>query len=119
MSDSLTNRLRDCIRICWECRTHCHETLFTYCLPKGGDHAAADHVRTMTDCIAICQLAADFMTRHSPLHASVCAACADICEACAQACDRLEDHKMKHCADICRQCADACRDMGGRRRQAA
>jgi len=106
--DPMTN----CIQLCWECRATCQATLYQYCLVTGGEHIAPEHVKAMTDCIEICQISADFMTRGSHLHMVVCAACAAICEACATSCDHLGDETMTDCADLCRRCAMACDDMG-------
>lgn len=105
-------RLKECIQICWDCRTECLESLYDHCLPTGGKHAETEHVKLMADCIQACQTAADFMLRNSRLHTSECAACADVCEACADSCERLGDAKMKRCAEICRRCAQSCREMG-------
>jgi hypothetical protein len=85
--------------------------LYNYCLEQGGHHVEQAHVRLMTDCIQICQAAADFMTRGSLLHAAACAACAEVCDACAESCDMMEDDEMKACATVCRECADSCRKM--------
>lgn len=104
--------MEDCITQCWECRHECQTALYTHCLEEGGVHLGTDHVKLMTDCIQICQTAADFMTRNSPMHAAICRACADICDACALSCDRIED--METCADACRACSEACHDMAAR-----
>ena len=112
MHNAQNNDVKDCVILCWTCRTECHETLFLHCLPTGGEHANAEHVKIMTDCIQICQAAADYMTRGSIMHAEVCVACADVCEACAESCESLGGEEMKRCADICRRCAQKCRDMG-------
>lgn len=100
-----------CIKKCWECRHECQKTLFEHCLVVGGAHAQQDHVKFMVDCIEMCQLAADFMTRESELHQSICAACAEVCEACAESCEQIGNDEMLHCADICRACAQSCREM--------
>ncbi len=113
-----SQHVKDCIELCWKCRHECQDTLFNHCLEEGGDHVEPEHVRLMSDCIQICQASADSMTRNSPFHAAICAACADICEACAKSCDAIGGEKMKACADICRACAKSCRDMG-RMKQAA
>jgi hypothetical protein len=105
------NMNQDCITNCSECRDECQKQLFTVCLKEGGKHASPEHVKIMTDCIQACQTAADFMTRESSLHASICAACADVCEACAKSCDAIGDEHMKRCAEICRSCAQSCREM--------
>lgn len=112
------NGLEDCIDACWQARHQCQKTLFEHCLKMGGAHKAAAHVELMVSCIQICQTAADFMTRSSPLHTSVCAACANVCEACADSCEAITNDKgetdpeMQRCADLCRVCANACRTMG-------
>ncbi len=104
--------LKSCIELCWTCRNECNETLFNHCLEEGGKHVAPEHVRLMSDCIQICQTAADFMTRQSPMHEATCAACADICEACAKSCEAIGGEQMKRCADVCRKCSKSCRDVG-------
>jgi hypothetical protein len=111
------NGLEDCIQSCWATRHMCQKTLFEHCLQKGGDHVAPTHVELMISCIEICQTAADFMTRSSALHTSVCAACANVCEACADSCETIMcDDKpcpeMQRCADACRATALSCRTMG-------
>jgi hypothetical protein len=66
----------------------------------------------MIDCIEMCQTAADFMTRGSELHQSVCLVCADICEACAASCKGVGGKEMDACAEACLRCAQTCREMG-------
>jgi hypothetical protein len=112
------SQLMECVQLCWECRNECQKTLYDYCLEEGGEHADPDHVKLMADCIEICQVAADFMVRNSPLYPSVCNACADICEACAESCEELDDKEMEELAEICSQCAESCRDMGQQRKAA-
>ena len=107
----LSNEIQDCINTCWECRTHCQKTLFHHCLEKGEEHVSSDHVKLMTDCLAMCQIAADFMTRESTNIGTVCAACADVCHACADSCEAIDDKEMQHCASMCRDCAEKCDDM--------
>lgn len=106
------DEMQGCIENCWNCRHACQTTLFNHCLEVGGTHVAPEHVKLMTDCIQICQLAADAMVRQSPQYADICAACAKICEACAESCEALDTPEMKHCAETCRQCADICGGMG-------
>lgn len=111
--------LEDCIRMCRQCHDECQDTLFNYCLPQGGDHLAGAHVRLMTDCVQICAVSADFMSRRSPMHTTVCEACARICDACADSCEQIGGQAMRHCAEVCRRCAKSCRDMSGTARRAA
>jgi hypothetical protein len=103
--------MRDCIQQCWDCRDTCQSTLYNYCLKQGGHHVEQAHVRLMADCIQTCQTAADFMTRGSELHATICSACAEVCDACAESCEAMDDEIMGPCARACRDCADSCRRM--------
>jgi len=109
----------ECIQLCWTCRDTCQKVFFHHCLEEGGEHVEQDHVKMMTDCIDICQIAADFMVRGSDHHQQICATCAEICEDCAKSCERIGGAKMQECADICRRCADKCREMGRSQRRAA
>ena len=104
-------QMQNCITQCWQCRHICQETLFNHCLIEGGSHLEANHVKLMTDCIQICQTAADFMTRNSEMHKAICEACAKICEACAKSCEEIDDETMEKCAMICRKCAKTCYEM--------
>ena len=103
--------MQECIKNCWDCRNECQKTLFTHCLSMGGEHVKEEHVKLMSDCIQICQIAADFMTRHSSFHKNICDVCAKICNACAESCAGLKGDEMQQCADICRRCAESCRNM--------
>ena len=109
--------MEECIRLCWDARHIVQKTLIEHCLPKGGRHVGQAHVQSMLDCMDMCQAAADFMTRGSPLHTSVCAAAANVADACADSCEALHpkdtspDSTMQRCADACRACAIACRSM--------
>jgi len=111
------NTMEACIRLCWAARTACQRTLAEHCLPLGGKHVAPAHVITMQDCIELTQVAADFMTRSSPLHTAVCSAAAIVADACADSCEALQPHdaspdgELQRCADACRACAIACREM--------
>ena len=110
MAQHQTAEMRACIDACQSCHDICIETL-QHCLTTGGKHAAPDHIRTLMDCVRICETSADFMLRGSPLHVHTCAACAAVCEACAASCDQLGGAEMKRCAEECRRCADSCRAM--------
>lgn len=110
-TQELPNELKDCITACWDCRTICQKTLFNHCLEMGDAHSSTEHVRLMVDCMEACQVAADFMTRKSDLHPSMCAACAEVCYACAISCEDFDDEAMQACAQLCRECAEMCDDI--------
>lgn len=101
--------LQDCVEECQRCHSVCFQTAMVSCLERGGDHIDPEHFRLMLNCAEICQTAANFMLSGSPLHGTVCLACAEICDACAKSCERLGD--MQQCVGICRSCADRCRSM--------
>lgn len=112
---TLDSSLQACITLCWQCRTECQKVLFNHCLYEGGAHVEAEHVKVMADCMQACQIAADFMTRNSPLHTFQCEACAAVCDVCAESCAAMDDDDMQRCAEICRRCAASCREMAGMR----
>jgi hypothetical protein len=70
--------------------------------------AAANHVRLLLDCAAICQASADFMASDSNLQGRFCGVCAEICPRCAQEYERFEsDVQMMACVNACRMYAIA------------
>lgn len=106
-----SKKMRECADTCQECRVVCLETV-SYCLEKGGKHAAAAHIRLLLDCAEICSASAGFLVRGSELHGRTCGVCADVCEACARSCEAMgDDAQMKRCAEVCRRCAQSCRSM--------
>ena len=113
MAKEMNQKMHDCIQLCWQCRDTCQDTLFNHNLEHGGTHIDADNIRIMTDCMEICQTAADFMRRNSSLHFVICRACADVCAACADSCEGMgKVHtEIQHCGEICRRCAESCREM--------
>jgi hypothetical protein len=111
--DHTPQELERCIESCQECHEVCLRTL-SYCIEKGGRHAAAAHLRLMLDCVEICRTSADFMLRGSELHTATCRACAEVCERCADDCERMrDDETMRRCAETCRRCAQSCAEMAG------
>jgi hypothetical protein len=113
MAHHIDEAMRRCIDECERCHAICLEGA-SHCVEEGGRHAEAAHIRTLLDCAEVCQTAANFMLRSSPMHATICAACAEACDRCAESCERLsEDDLMRQCAEICRRCAASCREMAG------
>ena len=104
-------RMQECIDRCHGCQEVCLETV-GHCLEMGGEHAEADHIRTLLACAEICETSARFMLLQSAHHTRTCEVCAEVCEACAEDCERLgEDETMQRCADACRRCVESCRQM--------
>ena len=104
------NQKKQCIQDCLDCHLVCQEIALS--LHAEGRQAAANHVRLLLDCAAICQASADFMAGDSDLQGRFFGACAEICPRCAQECERFEsDAQMKACANACRRCGESCRQM--------
>ena len=101
--------MKEAIEACLDCHAMCVRMAMGYCLDQGGRHAESRHLRLMLNCAELCQTSANFMLSNSPLHAKVCAVCAEACEACAESCEALGD--MRECAEECRNCAESCRSM--------
>lgn len=114
MSHERNQEMEICIDNCQNCHEVCLETI-SHCLETGGEHASADHIKLLQDCVQICQTSADFMIRGSEHHALICGACAEICEACAEECEKMATGDgadfMRRCAEACRKCAESCRRM--------
>lgn len=111
----ISDEMQMCIQNCTLCHQVCEQTL-SYCLTKGGAHVESVHLKELIDCSQICTVSADFMSRGSRIHPSVCSACADACMACALSCETFgNDETMKLCADVCRRCAESCQKMAGQR----
>lgn len=109
----ISAEMRDCIQECQSCHAVCLETV-SHCLQKRGEHAEAEHIRLLLDCVEICQTSANFMLRGSDLHVRTCGVCAEVCDRCAEECERMaDDEMMRRCAEACRQCAASCRQMAG------
>lgn len=103
--------ISDTINLVWTCRDVCQTTFFDHCLEVKGDHVNAAHVKTILECIAVCQLAADSLRRNSPLHPHVCKLASLVCEECAKSCEAIGGMEMQKCAKVCRDCAKSCREM--------
>jgi len=108
---SIASVMQECIQNCTDCYQIC-SSLISHCLEKGGAHADAEHIRLLEDCSRVCNLAADFMIRHSQFHTRICDACSDICMACAKSCEAIaDDDMMLSCAEMCQMCAESCKEM--------
>lgn len=108
-SDIMHFDMQQCIDACLHCYRVCVRTAMNHCLESGGRHVEPVHFRLMHNCAEICRTSADFMLGNSPLHARICAACADVCDACADSCEQVGD--MDECVQACRSCAQSCRQM--------
>ena len=97
-----------CALDCKKCAAMCEKTL-DYCQKKGGAHAAADHIRTMKDCITMCKTSDELNNRHSSYVSQVKKICAQICADCAASCEKLKDANLKDCIAECKKCSNCCK----------
>lgn len=112
MSDqnTLSSEMQNCIDNCIECQKVCFQMAMTQDWQQAaGKPVEQDLFRLLINCAEICHVSANFMLSNSPLHAAVCAACADVCDSCAKSCD--EAGGMAECAQASRRCAESCEDM--------
>lgn len=96
--------------------TRTHQVALTvsgHALRHGGDENTNHTIRVLSDCVEICQTAANFMLRGSPNHRLVCRACAHSCREVAEECARFEDDPMKKMAEVATACAESCEAMAG------
>ena len=72
-------------------------------------------IRLCRDCADICSLAANWMSRSSPLSIHIGQFCAEVCNACAEACEQHAPHHKLcgPCAEECRRCVAVCLEMAG------
>lgn len=101
--------MQENIDACVACHGMCYRMAMTFCLEKGGRHAAPKHLGLMLNCADLCQTSANFMLSDSPMHGRVCLICAEACEACAKSCEEVGD--MRDCVEECLNCAKSCRSM--------
>jgi Domain of Unknown Function (DUF326) len=110
MSEQM-NQVEQCVQSCLDSHRICLEAI-THCLQKGGKQASEKHIRLLQDCAEICDTGANFITRNSDLHITICSTCAEVCLRCAESCERFgDDDLMKLCGKTCRRCADYCQLM--------
>lgn len=95
----------NCFQKCTICLNHC--------LNMGGEHARAEHIKTLMECSEICSFSAKLMLLEGDLAYGVGQLCAKACENCADSCKNIDpnDETMSACIEACMKCADACREM--------
>jgi hypothetical protein len=101
-----------------ECIDDCnrtHQVLLTasgHALRHGGAENTAHIIRVMSDCVEMCQTAANFMLRGSPNHKKTCAVNAEFCREVARECARFEDDDvMQKVVEVTTACAESCEQM--------
>ncbi len=61
-AEHVSEEMHECITRCSDCHDVCLETV-QHCLSRGGEHAAAEHIRALLDCAQVCDTSRDFMLR--------------------------------------------------------
>lgn len=100
-------KLASAVQDCMDCQEVCLQTV-SYCLSMSDSYP----VRTLLDCIEICQVNADFLLRGSKLRKDVAEVCASACDRAAEFCKQFDnDAQMSFCAELCKKCADSSREI--------
>jgi hypothetical protein len=108
--DSSVKQWQTCIDACMKCMQACEECL-TSCLKEPDVQARITCIGMLRDCVDICTMASQWMSRGSMYAKQICQLCATICDACAAECAKFQDQHCKACAEVCKQCANECRNM--------
>lgn len=95
--------IAECMVMCEVCSHHC-----AMLAAEGKKEHRATH-ELLSDCAAICSVAASLAGHGSSLASVQLDACARACDTCASECEKFDDAMMKECAQSCRKCASACR----------
>lgn len=101
-----------CIQQC----TATHQAALTvsgHALRHGGAENTNHVIRVLSDCVEMCQTAANFMLRGSPNHSRTCALTAEICREVARECGKFDDEPMRRMVEIATGCAETCEAMAG------
>ena len=77
--------------------TRMHQVALTaagHALRHGGGESTNHIIRVLSDCVEMCQTAANFMLRGSPNHKTTCGVNAEICREVAEECGKFDDDVM-------------------------
>lgn len=110
--DSSVQQYQNCIDACTKCMQACEECLSS-CLKEPDVQGRIHCINMLRDCIDICALSSQWMSRGSMYAKQLCSLCATICDACAAECSKFQDTHCQQCANFCRKCAEECRAMAG------
>ena len=112
---SMSQEMSKCIAACFGCAMACNRCSDDMMGMEAHGNALLMNrcIRLCRECAEICLLAAQWMSRMSPLSDQGCRLCADVCDLCAETCEQHAPHHALcgPCAQECRRCADLCRQM--------
>src|SRR3546814_15949511 len=97
--------MNECIDNCTQCHAICLETI-NYCLTKGGEHAAPQHIALLASCADICATRASAMLRGADIHTVICGACPEACRQCAKDCEAMGVAGILRFGGNCRPAAE-------------
>ncbi|MEW5853510.1 MAG: four-helix bundle copper-binding protein [Myxococcota bacterium] len=108
----ISTDMQRCIDACVNAHAVCVAAV-EYCLKVGGKHANPEHIRMLLDTAEMCETAAHFMLRGSPLHTRTCGLTSEVAEECANSVESLDsgDPQLRAVADAIRECVVSCREM--------
>lgn len=107
---SFSSDMERCIDDC----TSMHQVALTasgHALRHGGNENSNHVIRVLSDCIEMCQTAANFMLRGSPNHKKTCGLNAEICREVAEECGKFDDEPMQRVVQMATRCAESCEAM--------
>lgn len=104
---NIPDQIKSCAESCLECQEVCLRAATMRCIELGG--GKHELLSLLYRCAQICQTAADFLSRDSMRHSTICRVCAETCDTCARECELVGD--MKECVEACQACAASCREM--------
>lgn len=114
-SRSFTQHEKECIVACFACAEICNacEDGMIVMEHESDMQLTARCIRQCRECADSCLLAAQWVSRQSPLAERACQFCAEVCDVCAETCERHAPHHALcgPCARECRRCAELCRAM--------
>ena len=91
------------------CASTCNAT-FSYCLTMGSEHVEEHHLKSLADCMELCQATATLVSRGSQYGEQLMALCAEACRDVARSCMRFQDDAhMRTCAGAAQVAEDWCR----------
>lgn len=96
------------MQILHHCATICFMTSDKL-LSRSDAHARRSQIKLLSDCAAICEVCAKFISSNSLLMKSICEYCAYVCEVCGHECLMHPDQESQMCGRICLNCAKECR----------
>lgn len=91
------------------CASTCNAT-FAYCLTQGGAHVDEHHLKSLVDCVDLCQATASLVSRGSVRGEELMALCATACHDVVTSCAAFAgDEHMRECAAVASLAEDWCR----------